>query len=179
MSHLPVLVAMYPGKVFLTVEDIARLLNLSKGHIYNLSSAKRLPFKLDDHSDKIQVSIVAMAKYLDSKIEEPKVKEENSPVPDLIKKRGRPRGASRVQMAFQAQLSLATLKFEVATVFGELRAEVEEFALAEDERPCSEKFDAAKRDFGNALAKANKSLDVSFLEIQLPRKRAAQLVVKV
>ena len=170
---------MFPDKVFLTVDDIARLLNLSKGHIYNLSSAKTLPFKLDDHSDKIQVSIVAMANYLDSKLEKPEMKEDAQPIPALQRKRGRPRGVSRTQLAFQAQLSLATLKHVVSTALGDLETEVDEFAFPEDERPCSEKLDVLKRGFGTAIRKAKKSLDVSSLELRLPISYLADDVVKI
>lgn len=57
-------------------------------------------------------------------------------------------------------------------------AEVEKFDFAEDERHCSE-LDAAKRNFGNAITEAKKSLDAWFLELQLPRKHAAHDVVKI
>ncbi|CAH2777150.1 MAG: hypothetical protein CBHOC_0695 [uncultured Caballeronia sp.] len=67
-EHLEILKEMFPQKLMPDVSDIAKCLNISKGHVYNLSSAKKLPFILDDHTDKVQVSIVAMARYLDSKI---------------------------------------------------------------------------------------------------------------
>ena len=44
--YLPVLMAKFPGKVMLNVDDIATLTDYFKGHIYNLVSAKRLLFKL-------------------------------------------------------------------------------------------------------------------------------------
>lgn len=98
MNHLTVLMAMFPNKIFLDVDDIAKLLNLSKGHIYNLSSQKKLPFKLLDISDKIQVSIVEMAKFLDRKLEAAfdEKTEKSLSVPSMIrkevpKKRGRPK----------------------------------------------------------------------------------------
>lgn len=94
-SHLPLLTSMFPGKISLDVDDIASLLHVSKKHIYNLSSAKKLPFKLMDSSDRILVSIVEMARYLDTQIS---VKQEvkTDPMKDAVvvpKKRGRPRGA--------------------------------------------------------------------------------------
>lgn len=92
--HLEILMNMFPQKLFLDVSDIAKCLNISKGHVYNLSSAKRLPFLLDDITDKVQVSIVAMASYFDSKIAAKDEKpQEFIPIPDLIKpkKRSRPR----------------------------------------------------------------------------------------
>jgi hypothetical protein len=38
---------MFPGELVLDVTQIAKCLKLSRGHIYNLSSAKKLPFKVD------------------------------------------------------------------------------------------------------------------------------------
>ena len=122
---------MFPGKIFLTADDIARVMNYSKGHVYNLSSAKKLPFKLDDHGDKIQVSIVAMGKYLDSKLEAPVSSAEIAkPVPTLIRKRGRPRNnVSKLQLAFQAQLSLAIIREEVESVFRDVSESITAFSL--------------------------------------------------
>jgi len=37
---------MFPGKMMLGVDELASLLEYSKGHIYNLASAKKLPFKV-------------------------------------------------------------------------------------------------------------------------------------
>jgi len=45
-KHLPVLISMFPGKMMLGVDELASLLEYSKGHIYNLASAKKLPFKV-------------------------------------------------------------------------------------------------------------------------------------
>lgn len=69
-SHLPLLREMFPGKIFLDVKDIARCYNVSSGHIYNLSSAKKLPFKIEKSKTVgVCVSILAMAKYLDTLLE--------------------------------------------------------------------------------------------------------------
>ncbi len=46
MSSLALLQQLYPGKVVLSVEEIARCLNLSRDHIYRLASADKLPFPL-------------------------------------------------------------------------------------------------------------------------------------
>lgn len=121
-SHLPLLTSMFPGKISLDVDDIASLLHVSKKHIYNLSSAKKLPFKLMDSSDRILVSIVEMARYLDTQIS---VKQEvkTDPMKDAVvvpKKRGRPRGAgiAKITLAFQSALSIAIIKEEARTAFG-------------------------------------------------------------
>lgn len=92
--HLPILREIFPGKVLLTLDDIAQCLNVSKGHVANLCYRKELPFKLvaDKFSNRIQVSIVEMARFLDHKIDEgvPPVQEGNVPLL-VTKKRGRPR----------------------------------------------------------------------------------------
>ena len=57
---------MFPGKVVLNVDDIASLTDYSKGHIYNLASANRLPFKVGNElGDRILVSIIELSDYLD------------------------------------------------------------------------------------------------------------------
>jgi hypothetical protein len=93
-SHLPILREIFPGKIFLDVDDIAQCLNISKGHLRNLSSRKELPFKMaaDKVSNRIQVSIVEMARFLDSKVGEdvPPAREGNGPLL-ATKKIGRPR----------------------------------------------------------------------------------------
>ena len=56
-THLPLLMAKFPGKVLLGVDEVASLLEYSKGHVYNLASAKRLPFKVaTDLGDRLLVS---------------------------------------------------------------------------------------------------------------------------
>ena len=92
--HLPILREIFPGKVLLTVDDIALCLNISKGHLRNLSSKKQLPFKLatDKVSNRIQVSIVEMARFLDRKItEDDPAAGEGGGLHPVTKKRGRPR----------------------------------------------------------------------------------------
>lgn len=86
-AHLPILQAMFPNKAVLDVEDIAKCLCLSKAHIYRLSSHKKLPFKTSELSDRVLVSIVEMANYLDGTISK-KIEEEKPETPNLVK-RGR------------------------------------------------------------------------------------------
>ena len=95
-QHLPILQAMFPSKVLLGPEEIATVLDISVKHVYNLSSKGKLGFKLAGITDKIQVSIVELARYLDEKTvkaAEPQAEPPPTPVPQLIKKKlGRPRG---------------------------------------------------------------------------------------
>jgi hypothetical protein len=172
---------MFPNKLMLDVDDLAKCLNYSRGHIYNLSSAKELPFKLDDHSDKIQISIVAFAKYLDSKLEDVvKPKEVSQPVavPELIKKRGRPRQGSvaRVTMAFQHQLSMAILREEFYSAMNEVEEKLTQIQFPDDERTCSEKFDGAVQDMSYQFKKLKSTITMSFIQISLPLKQANRTV---
>ena len=59
---------MFPGKLMLDVDDIAKCLNVSKSHIYNLVHKEKLPLSLRNNhglGDKVMVSIGQMARYLD------------------------------------------------------------------------------------------------------------------
>ena len=69
-SHLPILRELFPGKIFLDIEDLAQCLNVSTGHLYNLKSKRQLPFACieDGLSNRFRVSIVELANYLDSLI---------------------------------------------------------------------------------------------------------------
>jgi len=172
-GHLEILKEMFPQKLFLDASDIAKCLNISKGHVYNLSSAKKLPFVLDDHTDKVQVSIVAMARYLDNKIDAPVqlvvVEEEKTPVPDLIqkKKRGRPRNSQRSQLAFQSALQLAIIQEEISYVFRDMQAKIDglEFNPAE-EVTCASKFNEAKNEFSHFANYGEKYMAHSFMSLK-------------
>ncbi len=113
--HLPVLMAMFPGVAMLDVDQIASLTKYAKGHIYNLSSTDKLPFKpAKVLGDKILVSIVEMAAYMD------KTMLSDSPsgaveAPKVVKRKpGRPRGTTKAQLAvhgFQSELHFAIDRF--------------------------------------------------------------------
>ena len=117
--HLPVLMAMFPGVAMLDVDQIASLTKYAKGHIYNLSSTDKLPFKpAKVLGDKILVSIVEMAAYMD------KTMLSDSPssavaVPQVEKRKpGRPRGTTKAQLVahgFQSELRLAIDRFMAST----------------------------------------------------------------
>ena len=149
--HLPVLMAKFPGKVMLNVDDIASLTEYSKGHIYNLASAKKLPFKVGNQlGDRILVSVIEMSDYLDSTLLS-KAAEGSQPVEDVAPakpKVGRPRGTTKAQLAihgFQSALRTAIYKCEVTGILAELRQTAEEMALVgADTLTCAEKFQSAK-----------------------------------
>lgn len=95
--HLPLLRELFPGKIFLDTHDIARVLGISCAHVYRMSSEKKMPFKVvNDCTRRIQVSIVEMARYLDTKLEAENRESASKPVIISPKrKRGRPRNSSR------------------------------------------------------------------------------------
>ena len=175
MGHLELLKEKFPGKIFLNADDIAECMNYSKGHIYNLSSRKELPFTVDRNSDKLQVSIIAMARFLDSEIEKTEpikevVKEPSMSVPDMIQKpkpkRGRPRNSSKTQLAFQSQLQIAIMQKEVFNVFQDMQDKIQGMSYPSDEEvACSVKFNEAKNDFSQFASYGEKYLSHAFFEL--------------
>jgi hypothetical protein len=143
--------AKFPDAVFLNVDDIASLTKYSKGHIYNLASAKKLPFRVAEQlGDRILVSIVEMSDYLDSTLLS-KPAEGSQHVEDVAPakpKVGRPRGTTKAQLAihgFQSALRTAIYKFEVTGILAELRQTAEKMELVgNDALTCAEKFQSAK-----------------------------------
>jgi len=183
--HLPLLQARFPGKILLSAEDIAQCLEWSKGHVYNLSYTKKLPFPLVEGKGGVQVSIIALADYLDSTLTpKPQAAVEHTPVPELVKprRRGRPRGSvSKRQMAFQSALSLAIVEYEVEATFKELLVEVEAITLSDGPGTCSEKFEHSKGEIETSVAKARSVLFASVLNLRLPlpTKQQGRIVGKV
>lgn len=176
-GHLEVLMSIFPGKIFLDVEDIAKCLGQSKGHIYNLSSTKKLPFQLEwGLGDKIQVSIVEMAKYLDSKIQvqEPQAAPALvNPVVVPAKKLGRPRGSTKtkIQLAFQSQLQVAIFKHEFRLIMDTVGRSLEEIEFdSSEEVACADKFDSLKLKAGSLLYQARAYMNESFLNTIAPIK---------
>lgn len=168
--HLPLLQTMFPGQILLSVDQIAKCLKWSKGHVYNLSYTKKLPFPLIEGNGGVQVSIIAMADYLDTTLETKVVEDNSIPVPDLIiaKRRGRPRGSvTRRQMAFQSDLSLAIIGQELESTFEALLEEVDALTLKDGSETCSEKFDHSKIEIEHSVVKAKSTLFASVLNLQL------------
>ncbi|VVD69804.1 hypothetical protein PMO31116_00541 [Pandoraea morbifera] len=166
---------MFPSKVLLDVDDIASLLHVSKKHIYNLSSAKKLPFRLVETSDKILVSVVEMARYLDGEIT-PKQEVKKDPLEGAVvvpKKRGRPRGAglAKITLAFQSALSIAIIKEEARKAFTAL---FEGIDGVESEQAGQEDKQAANYDEMRDLAdQARVRLERSFMDVGLNVKKTS------
>lgn len=177
-AHLPILQAMFPNKVLLDIDDIAQCLSFTKKYIYKLSSQKKLKFKLVNVSDKILVSIVELARYLDSELaQEAKQEEEKPPVPSLIKKkRGRPLGSKTgakalLQMQFQHQLSLAIVKVEMEEAFSTLEDELEAFQYPDNGKPCSDTFAELKGEALTSARRARSAMMATMLDLSLDRKK--------
>ena len=60
---------MFPKQVFLSVDEMAQILGVSKSHIYRMCEQDRQPFVLVKLTSNVQVSIVEMARYLDTKVQ--------------------------------------------------------------------------------------------------------------
>lgn len=159
--HLPLLMAKFPGKVILDIDDIAAVTDYAKGYIYNLVSAKKLPFKLiNDLGGKIQVSIVELSDYLDSKLlsnAEAADKVEVSSAPTK-RKVGRPRGTTKAALqvrCFQAELRTAIYQYEIKGILAELRSESEKIMFVADEKySCAERFENAKSNMLHNVGRA-------------------------
>ena len=150
----------------LDVDDIAAVTQYSKGHIYNLVSAKKLPFKLaKDLGDKILVSVVEMSDYLDSKLlskaEAPDSAEASSESPK--RKVGRPRGSTKASLqvrCFQAELRTAIYQYETKGILAELRAESEKITLIANEKfTCIERFENAKASMMHNVGRAEANFE--------------------
>jgi hypothetical protein len=99
---------MFPGTLMLDVEQVATILDCAKGHLYNLCSKGRLPFKLAQGEGKrFRVSIIELADYMDKTMltDQPKpVGSVTVPV-EVKRKPGRPRGSTKaLVMGFQQEL---------------------------------------------------------------------------
>lgn len=168
---------MFPGRILLGVEEIASLLNVSKGHVQNLCYSNRLPVKLHidkSLSNRIQVSIVEMARYLDGKLENLPIQEEKKEpsIPSMVikPKRGRPRGVSRTQMMFQNALRLAVLKEEVSLEINQFNQYLESLDVGGDDEVCRQNL----LDYKNSVQDIGRRLEVSInfhiLEKQIGNK---------
>ena len=119
--HLPVLTSMFPGVAMLNLDQIASLTKYGKGHLYNLNSCDKLPFKVSrDIGGKILVSIVEMAAYMDkAMLSEPPADTADSPK-EVKRGVGRPRGSTKAKSelhAFQTELSAAIAQVGADTGF--------------------------------------------------------------
>lgn len=87
---------MFPGVVMLNVEQAATILHCAKGHLYNLCSANRLPFKLSRSVDnRFLIFIVELAAYRDkTTLSDAMPVAESEPVVVPRRKPGRPCGST-------------------------------------------------------------------------------------
>ncbi|WP_157077111.1 hypothetical protein [Curvibacter delicatus] len=170
--HLPLLQGMFPGKLMLDVDEIASLTTYSKGHIYNLASAKKLPFKIADGlGDRLLVSIVEMADYLDSKLltkaAENAAPEQEAEPPK--RKVGRPRGTTKAALqvrCFQAELRSTIYQYEFKGILSELRqrSEAVEFS-SNDALSCLDRLNSVKRSMLDKVGNAEVDFEAVLLEI--------------
>lgn len=114
---------MFPGVVMLNLDQIASLTKYGKGHIYNLNSADKLPFKVSrDLGGKILVSIVEMAAFMDKTMLSEHQADGNV-VPEAVKRKpGRPRGSTKASSelhSFQMELNAAIDRVEAKDGFAE------------------------------------------------------------
>lgn len=178
-EHLPILREMFPNKIMLDVDDIAKAISHSVSHVYNLCSpemvkktGKKLPFELfkGAGSDKILASIVEVAHYLDGSITP--IEKEPSNVPAMVKpKRGRPIGSgrvSRLEAQFRQELSMAVVRYQAEEAFNALIEEIEAVEFQDNQKPCSDKFEGLKSDAVLSAKRARSSLMATMLGMQLP-----------
>lgn len=147
--------ARFPGKVMLDVNDIATLTDYSKGHIYNLASANRLPFKVGNElGDRILVSIIELSDYLDLTLLSKPSTQAQEPLPPK-RRVGRPRGTTKARMQvqlFQSELRVAILTGEGQDILGQASQYVEEMCVSSDvTSACREEFELAKLVFKTQL----------------------------
>ena len=119
--HLPLLMGMFPGVAMLNIDKIATLTKYRKGTLYNLNSSDKLPFKVNrEMGDKILVSIVEMAAYMDKAMLS-ETQADSADTPEEVKRKpGRPRGSTKAKSelhAFQAELSAAIARVGADTGF--------------------------------------------------------------
>ncbi len=178
-KHLALLQAMFPGVLMLNIDQIASLTKYGRGHLYNLSSEGRLPFKVSrDVGNKILVSIVELAAYLDktmlSEYDVPVV-----PPPELVvKKRGRPRGSTNrsnvAQQGFQSEWRAAVYRAQANDLFCGLGRAIGELSMdGLDPMSCEQKFQKIQRQMVEAVGQAQEQYD------QVDRRIAASEPVLV
>jgi hypothetical protein len=135
-EHLPILQSMFPKKMMLDADDIAACIGISKGHVYNMVSKKKFPIRLNpDFGDRIMVSVVQMAKYLDTQLMPVDDQLISKSSVDQKRKVGRPRGSTKAQlqvMCFQSDIKAAILKFEISKAVNGLSSSVHEFLAVID-----------------------------------------------
>ncbi|MDN7869818.1 helix-turn-helix domain-containing protein [Burkholderia multivorans] len=170
-GHLDVLMNMFPQKAMLNADDLAKALNVSRQHIYNLCHVDKLPFKLEKakgSKTRIQVSIIEVARYLDSKLEVREVKREEIEVVDKPKV-GRPRGGGKIKLtrAFQSELTIAIVQEEAEEAFSKLQEQIDSMKFEDNGKSPSERFEEAKNHFLDCSVHARNVLRKNLLSLKL------------
>jgi hypothetical protein len=145
-EHLSILKEMFPGQLVLDVDQIAQCMKVGKGHIYNLASAKKLPFRLDQGLAKSSVSIVRFAQYLDSQLTPDKA--DVAMLVAVRKGPGRPRGSTKANartQLFQSELRTAICKAEgLAVLNGAVQCAVEMTISHDVGENCASEFEFSR-----------------------------------
>lgn len=170
-GHLDVLMNMFPQKALLNADDLAKAISVSRQHIYNLINRDELPFKLEKKKgskERIQVSIIDVARYLDSKLETREVKREEIEVVDKPKV-GRPRGGGKIKLtrAFQVELTIAIAQEEAEEAFSKLQEQIDSMKFEDNGKSPSERFEEAKNHFLDCSTHARNVLRKSLLTMKL------------
>lgn len=170
-GHLDVLMNMFPQKALLNADELAQAISVSRQHIYNLINREELPFKLQKKKgskERIQVSIIDVARYLDSKLETREVKREEIQVVDKPKV-GRPRGGGKIKLtrAFQVELTIAIAQVEAEEAFSKLQEQIDGMSFEDNGKSPSERLEEAKNYFLECSAHARNVLRKNFLTMKL------------
>lgn len=145
-EHLQILREMFPNQLVLDIEQIAQCMKVGKGHIYNLVSAKKLPFRLDKGLAKSSVSIVRFAQYLDSQL----VPESAQSQAVVTAKRavGRPRKTKQASFRtrlFQSELRTAITQMEGLAALDEAVQLGDDLTMSDDvDEICAQEFESMK-----------------------------------
>jgi predicted DNA-binding transcriptional regulator AlpA len=156
---------MFPNELILDYKQVAQCMKVSKGHIYNLASAKRLPFRINQGLAKSGVLIVEFARYLDSQVTPYPAQE---PIPVAIKKGpGRPRGttkASRNAQFFQSDLRTAVCIAEGLEALDDAVQFADDMTIGPDVgQTCTSEFEFSRL----ALMAQLKGLRTRFADVSL------------
>lgn len=174
--HLPLIMAAFPGQMLLDIDQIATLTRYSKGHIYNLASAKKLPFKLATAlGDKILVSVIEVADYLDSKLLSANAAAEQPVGNEVPQKRkpGRPRGTTVASLqlhCFQAQLKVSIYRLEFINILEELHLGIQNLDWVPEDPAVSngDQLESLKGQVINRLAGAQAHLSALEVDLLVP-----------
>lgn len=142
-KHLELLQSLFPDVLMLDIDQIASLMRYGRGHLYNLHHQGKLPFKVHRGiGNKILVSIVEMAAYLDKTMLSEYDPQAHQLGELVVKKRGRPRGASTKTSAmvsgFQSDLRSAIYRVQAKDLLLGIGQSILNADMGADESPTCE-----------------------------------------